>query len=208
MKAAKTRRYAGTVRAAAAAENRERTLAAAIALLRRSDVAEFSLEAVAKAAKLTRLTVYNQFGSRRGLLEAVFDGVAERGGLMRLGAAMQEPDPFIALDRIVVIFCDFWSGEMAVGRLHDAMALDPEFALAMTERNERRRHLVEALLSRVPGNKKTGHNKKRDAIRDATDLIFALTSNAMFRLLTTNRSDDAAATLIRKACADAVDFLR
>ncbi|WP_404558819.1 TetR/AcrR family transcriptional regulator [Bradyrhizobium niftali] len=52
-----------------------------------------SLDAVAKAANVTRLTVYNQFGSRRGLLEAVFDDIARRGRLGRLDDAVDDPDP-------------------------------------------------------------------------------------------------------------------
>jgi AcrR family transcriptional regulator len=56
-------------------------------------MAAFSLDAIAKAADVTRLTVYNQFGSRRGLLEAVFDDIARRGRLHRLNDAMAESDP-------------------------------------------------------------------------------------------------------------------
>jgi len=40
---------------------------------------------------VTRLTVYNQFGSRRGLLEAVFDNIARQGGLHEIADAMAMP---------------------------------------------------------------------------------------------------------------------
>jgi AcrR family transcriptional regulator len=72
------------------------------------DISQFSLEAVARRAKVTRLTLYNQFGSRRGLLEAVFDERARLGGLSRIVAAMAMPDAREALDRIIANFCDFW----------------------------------------------------------------------------------------------------
>src|ERR1700694_2848655 len=82
------RLYVSSVRAAAANEKRNRVLRAAADLLReRSSTISFSLDAVAKAAGVTRLTVYNQFGSRRGLLEAVFDQRARRGGVGRIAAA-------------------------------------------------------------------------------------------------------------------------
>ncbi len=53
-------------RAASSGQTREQIVAAAAALLRTPEgIRGFSLEAVGKAAKVTRLTVYNQFGSRR-----------------------------------------------------------------------------------------------------------------------------------------------
>src|SRR5206468_12105346 len=90
---------------------------------------DFSLDSVAKAAGVTRLTVYNQFGSRRGLLEAVFDDVATRGRLATIPEALELPDPLQGLDAIVDRFCEFWSSDEAIARLHDAMASDAEFAV-------------------------------------------------------------------------------
>ena len=77
------RAYVSSVRTAAAAEKRDRVLKAAAKALRQdASIAHFSLDSVAKAAGVTRLTVYNQFGSRRGLLEAVFDELlATRSGV-------------------------------------------------------------------------------------------------------------------------------
>src|SRR5881392_1010587 len=135
-----TRRYVSSVRTAAAAAKRDRVIRAAARLLREgASIASFSLDAVAKAAGVTRLTVYNQFGSRRALLEAVFDEIARQGGLAGIADAMAMADPRAALDRLIEIFCAFWSRDAAVGRLHDAMATDPEFAATLVERNERRR---------------------------------------------------------------------
>ena len=71
------RSYVSPARSAAAAETRERVIEAASRTLREGEsIARFSLDTVAKVAGVTRLTVYNQFGSRRGLLEAVFDEIA------------------------------------------------------------------------------------------------------------------------------------
>src|SRR5438105_2411014 len=137
------RSYVSSVRASAAAEKRDRVIEAAAKSLREDGgIASFSLETVAKAAGVTRLTVYNQFGSRRALLEAVFDEIARQGGLAEIADAMAMPDPHAALDRLIEIFCAFWSRDPAVGRLHDAMATDPEFAQAIVERNERRRRAL------------------------------------------------------------------
>src|SRR5258706_11259409 len=174
-----TRRYVSSVRTAAAAETRARVIEAAARSLREdSSIATFSLDAVAKLAGVTRLTVYHQFGSRRGLLEAVFDDIAQRGGLTEIAGAMAIADPRAALDRLVEIFCAFWSRDPAVGRLHEAMATDPEFAQALLERNERRRKTFNALVRRAAA--KTASPR---AQQDAVDMIFALTSFAMFAML-------------------------
>src|SRR4030088_352911 len=139
------RQYVSRVRAAAAEANRDRVIEEAAAFLRSEPISAFSIESVAKQADVTRLTVYNQFGSRRGLLEAVFDDIARRGRLIRLNDAMAEPDPWKGLNKLIEIFCDFGGGDPAVGRLHDAMAIDPEFAQALLERNARRRQSLEEL---------------------------------------------------------------
>src|SRR5260221_2071742 len=173
-----TRRYVSSVRTAAAAAKRDRVIEAAARLLREdASIATFSLDAVAKAAGLTRLTVYHQFGSRRGLLEAVFDEIARQGGLTEIAGAMAMPDPRAALDRMVEIFCAFWNRDPAVGRLHEAMATDPEFAQALMGRNERRRKTINVLVERVAKTaaKKTMSSRAR---QNAVDVIFALTSFA------------------------------
>jgi AcrR family transcriptional regulator len=195
------RAYVSSVRTAAAAEKRDRVLEAAAKLLREdASIARFSLDSVAKAAGVTRLTVYNQFGSRRGLLEAVFDEIAREGGLHRIADAMTTADPREALDRLVGIFCAFWNRDSAVGRLHDAMATDPEFAEALLERNERRRKAVSALVDRVAAG-----GASRKVRRDAIDTIFALTSYAMFAMLRPGRSAEEVCRLIQSASHAALE---
>ncbi|WFU34219.1 TetR/AcrR family transcriptional regulator [Bradyrhizobium brasilense] len=189
------RSYVSPARSAAAAETRERVIEAASRTLRDERIARFSLDTVAKAAGVTRLTVYNQFGSRRGLLEAVFDEIARHGGLHRLADAMTMADPRAALDRMVEIFCGFWSRDSAVGRLHDAMATDPEFAEAVRERNERRRRGVTALVDRIAGK-----HASPQARKDAVDLIFALTSYPTFASLSAGRSGDEVCRVVQGAC--------
>src|SRR5262249_17189259 len=120
------RPYRSSRRRMATERTRTRLLKAARAILATGN--GISLDAVAKSPGVTRLTVYNQFGSRRALREAVFDDMAERGGLHRIREAMTSPDPEAALRQIVAIFCDFWSVHRGVlWRLHAAGATDPEF---------------------------------------------------------------------------------
>ena len=198
------RAYVSSVRTAAAAQKRDRVIDAAAKLLREdASISSFSLDGVAKAAGVTRLTVYNQFGSRRGLLEAVFDEIARQGGLEAIAGAMAMADPHAALDRLVEIFCGFWQHDPAIGRLHEAMAIDPEFASALIERNERRRKGFTVLVERIAGKTAT-----RRARQDAVDTIFALTSYAMFAMLSPGRSANDACHLVQSACRAALQPLK
>ncbi|MEH2567095.1 TetR/AcrR family transcriptional regulator [Bradyrhizobium sp. AZCC 2289] len=197
------RAYVSSVRTAAAAEKRDRVIEAAARTLREdASISSFSLDNVAKAAGVTRLTVYNQFGSRRGLLEAVFDEIARQGGLEGIAGAMAIADPHAALDRLVEIFCAFWNRDPAVGRLHEAMATDPEFASALIDRNERRRRGVRVLVDRIAGKAAS-----RRARQDAVDTIFAITSYAMFAMLSPGRSVDDVCHLVQSACRAALQPL-
>ncbi len=197
-----TRPYVSSARAAAAAARKVQVMDAAQRLLReQSNFAVFSLDSVARAAGVTRLTVYNQFGSRRGLLEAMFDDLAEKGGLGRIPEAMTIADPRKALERLITIFCDFWGGDPAVGHLNEATAVDPEFGETIAARNERRRKAIGALIDRMSAGKGISARRRRDAI----DLIFGLTGYAMFKVLVANRSPDAACVLIKETCTNVFD---
>lgn len=198
------RNYVSPVRASAAAGTRERIIAAGARLLRKdASIANFSLDVVAKAAGFTRLTVYNQFGSRRGLLEAVFDDIAREGGLFELTDVMTMADPRAALDRVVAIFCTFWSNDPAIGGLNQAVATDPEFGDSLVERNERRRELLTALVSRIVEKPAAKHT-----VRDAVDMIFVLTSYPTFAALSPQRSTEEVCRLLQTACHAAVDRLK
>lgn len=197
------RPYQSPSRDAAASRTRDRIVASAAAILGRAKgIEEFSLEAVAKKAGVTRLTVYNQFGSRRALLEAVFDERAVRGGLHRLVEAMATSDPHDALLQIIAIFCEFWTFDPGtLGLLHAAGASDPDLAQSVGERNERRRRLLAALVRRMAHQGRT----RAKAERDLVDTLFALTSFWFFsQLAAGGRTATATCRIIQELAMDAV----
>jgi AcrR family transcriptional regulator len=197
------RPYKSPRRLAAATETRQRIVAAAAALLGTAEgISGFSLQVVARKARVTRLTVYNQFGSRRALLEAVFDERAARGGLYRIPEVMAGSDPQAGLLQIIAIFCDFWSFDPdALGLLHAAGASDPDFGASVRERNERRRHLLSVLVHRMAKDRQL----RRKTLADLIDVLFALTSFQFFSQLTAGaRSAEAACRLIQELGIDVV----
>jgi len=190
-----TRSYVSPSRSQAAAETRSKVLAVAAEMLRNEGgIARFSLDAVGKAAGVTRLTVYNQFGSRLGLLEAVMEDIARQGGIARLGEVIAIADPLEALDRLVEIFCTFWASDAAVGRIFDAMALDDEIAEALAPRFSAGRSVIAAIVERgLPGD-------TASVRRDAADMIQALTDLPVYRSLSPGRTAEQVCTLLRKSC--------
>jgi AcrR family transcriptional regulator len=197
------RPYRSPQRDAAAAQTRERLVAAARELLAGdAGLNAFSLDAVARQAGVSRPTVYNQFGSRRALLEAVFDDIAVQGGITRLPSVMSEPDPKRALQRLVELFCAFFAyAGPAMGPLIAAAEADPELRESLRERHERRRRAIGVLVQRLREQGEVAP----EAAQDLVDLLHALTGPAvLFELTGRGRSAEAACVLLQQQVADAV----
>lgn len=157
----------------------------------------FSLDAVARAAGVTRLTVYNQFESKRGLLEAVFDDIAERGGLFELRSVLAEADAMSSLRGVVAVFCRFWaSHDRVLAKLAGMTKLDRDIAASLKQRTERRRQVLTVLVGRLPGVRKAA---------DLVDILFALTTFETFEALSfRQRSAAAVEALIWQLVEDSV----
>jgi AcrR family transcriptional regulator len=186
------------MREAASDETRARIVAAARTLLAGGkDVPAFSVDAVAREAGVTRLTVYNKFESRRGLLEAVFDDMARQGGLFELPSVFAEPDTAKALNRFVAVFCKFWASHGKVLPKFSAVAkLDDEIAQSLKRRSERRRQALTVLVGRLVAGQDQA---------ELVDLLFALTSFEMFDALSVRqRSDKAVQALIQQLVDDSL----
>jgi AcrR family transcriptional regulator len=181
----------------ASEQTRARIVAAALDLLRKGDrLNEFSIDAVARRADVVRMTVYYQFGARRGLLEALFDELAKRGLVKRLRVAFTCSDPLERLDALVAAFGGFWASDrLAIRRLRSLGAHDPELDNALRARDELRRgHMrtvVDQLVQRSP---------ERSAARDElVNVLHTLTSFETFDTLAgPARSPEAVTPLVQQ----------
>jgi AcrR family transcriptional regulator len=188
-------------RQAAIDETRARVIAAAHKLLVSADPGRFSIDAVAQQADVSRATVYYQFHSKLGLLEALFDSLGASGGLAGQADAFGLPDPLAALDSYVAVFARFWAAEPTLHRrLRGLAALDPDLETALNARQEWRRHGITVLVDRLtsppvpavpaaeapvgpsaepsPDGQPDGPAQRARA--EAIDMIFALTSFETF----------------------------
>ena len=186
------RTYRSEERSSATKETRSRILEAARALLSRAGGATFTIDAVAELADVARMTIYHQFGSKPGLIAALSDDLASRGGIGRLPEAFMAPDPMAGLEILVQVFMHLWESErLVVQRLRALSAFDPDFS-DQEDRNQRRRKAITVLLRRLspqPGD-----------LEDKADLLTALTSfESYLTLAAGGRDADAVARLISAA---------
>lgn len=145
----KRRSYTSSERQRTVEAGRERIVAAALDLLEDDEAEGFSIDAVARRAGVARMTVYNQFESKAGLLEALFDSLALRGPFAGMADIFAIPDPAAALAEYVALFGRFWTiNRRSHRRLRAAAMHDDELAAAIASRNERRRKGVTELVRR------------------------------------------------------------
>ena len=162
-------------------ENRARVIAAARELLVSADPGRFSIDAVAQRADVSRATVYYQFRSKLGLLEALFDSVAAAGGMSGLPDAFGRPDPLAALDEFVSVFGRFWGSDRLLHRrLHGLAAVDQDLGAALQARQEWRRKGATALAGRLTDERGA---PLAEVAPDVIDVLFTLTSFATFDTL-------------------------
>jgi AcrR family transcriptional regulator len=185
------RAYQSVRRSSATTETRSRILEAARALLSRTRGATFTIDTVAEQADVARMTVYHQFGSKPGLIAALSDDLASRGGIGRLPEAFMAPDPIAGLEILVQVFMHLWESErLLVQRLRVLSALDPDFT-DHEDRNQRRRHAITVLLRRL--------SPPPDDLEDKADLLTAMTSFESYETLAAGGRDAAAAARLISA---------
>ncbi|MDA8301507.1 MAG: TetR/AcrR family transcriptional regulator [Actinomycetota bacterium] len=151
----------------------------------------FTLDAVAKRADVARGTVYYQFGSKVGLLEAVCDDLGASGGLADLSHAFSQPEPATALAEFIACFGRFWDADRAVmRRLRALAALDPDVHAVIAARDQRRHDGLGQLLARFEADPRAREADRQPALR----ALLALTSFETYDTLAGPTQDLAAVT--------------
>jgi AcrR family transcriptional regulator len=137
-------------------------------------LAGFSVDGVAKQAEVARATVYNQFGNKLGLLEALFDDLARRGGMFDLKEAFRKEEPLDALNEFVAAFGRFWTTDrVVIRRLHAMTTLDSEMAKADAARQERRREGLRVIVGRLKKKYKLNSKLSFDEIIEIAHTLTA-----------------------------------
>ncbi len=202
------RPYRTAKRREAAEETRARVIDATRDILDGANgLARLSIDAVAQRAGVARMTVYYQFGSKAGLLEAFFDEMSDRGPFRRIPDAMRQADPMHSLDMVIEIFCEFWARNSAAhARLLAASRLDRDLEAALHQRIERGRAVVRAIVGRLgPWKGKRGARRAEDLV----DALFAVVNFSTFEALGAHgRSVPERVRILQTLARATVDALR
>ena len=185
-------------------QTRTNILEAARKLLVSEHFREFTMEAVAKAADVSRLTVYYQFNSRAGLLEGLYNHIATGGYIGMLPDVFREGnDPVQKLHRFIEVFVRFWaSNREVIRRLHALGAIDAEIGHGLRERNQRRRNGLQVIVEHYCRN-----YFQFIAMQGALmlDVLHMLTSFETYdALAASGRSTDEIVAIIRKLVDQAI----
>jgi AcrR family transcriptional regulator len=193
-------------RKAAIEQTRHRIIESARDLLdAKPGVTGFTVDSVAKQAGVARMTVYYQFRSKAGLLEALFDDLATRGRVERLRHAFEKPDPLEGLDMLVSVFGDFWGSDRVVMRRIRAIgAIDPEVDRGVRSRDSRRRHALEVLVERTATTSGRPMSRQR---ADVIDVLHAITSFETFDTVAgSERSIEEVTPLIQRLARSVLEW--
>jgi AcrR family transcriptional regulator len=176
------RPYSMEKRQAASSETRSRILEASRQLLASESETDLSMDAIARRADVSRLTIYYQFDSRTGLLEALYDYLAQRGNMRRMPEVFHEPDPRAAINRAVGIFVGFWASDpVAIRRLRGMAALDPEIGRGIQARDARRHQIFNQILKRLAAKERKEFTEEQ--FNSMSDVLAMLTGFAAYDAL-------------------------
>jgi AcrR family transcriptional regulator len=159
------RRYTLGRREATKLATRRRILETAERILVERGAQGTSIDAVADSADVARATVYHQFGSKRGLLEALVQDVQRRAGIDDLATYFTSDAPTAEMIRAVIPrHCAYWAAERDLFRLFSGWAAaDPELRAVVERQEERWREGVAEVARRLSreGALQTGVGVKR-----------------------------------------------
>ena len=172
------RRYVQRARAESAEATRRRILAAARATLERGPAGALRVEEVARAAGVARSTVYQLYGSRSGLFDALARHLRDEAGFEALVAASRLPDALENLRASQRAAVAVYAAMPDLARaLFTLAAIDPDAVAAVAAIEDGRRpgmvHLATALHEQ-------GYLRGGVSVAEAIDILTVITSFQTF----------------------------
>ena len=145
-----------TMRPYAAARRREsaetvdRVLEAAERLIKDDAFHAATMDELAIAAGVSRATVFNRFGSKLGVLEALFTRGMEGPEMAAIQEALALEDPVAALDAVVEAGCAIWEAcGFVVQQLQAVAILEPDAAALIDQQRDEQRADLQGLTRRL-----------------------------------------------------------
>jgi AcrR family transcriptional regulator len=160
-----TRTYAGT-RRHGSPESVERVLHAAESLIKENAFHTATMDELATEAGCSRATVFNRFGSKLGVLQALFSRSMESDEMQAIQRALELEDPVAALEAVIPAACAIWETH---GYIHEQLqaivVLEPDASALVDQQRDDQRADIQGLARRLAraGKLRTGLAEARAA---------------------------------------------
>jgi AcrR family transcriptional regulator len=181
MSMATTRAYRTRRRSNRSAETRERIVAAVRSLLEEGTFHDSTVEEVADRAGIARATLYQHFGSRLELVDAICETFDANPALLEIRKVVDLPDADAALSETIANTVRFWSSEDTVlAQLYGVAAIDPAAQELVDRQRSDRRSEIARLARRL---RSSGRLRPGTSEKSALTILMLLTSYDSFREL-------------------------
>src|SRR5918999_2837386 len=127
-----------------------RVLEAAERLIRDDAFHTATMEELASAAGVSRATVFNRFGSKLGVLQALFERGMEGPEMQAIQDALELEDPVASLEAVIEAACAIWETQGFVHeQLQAIVVLEPDASAMVDQQREEQRADIQALIRRL-----------------------------------------------------------
>jgi AcrR family transcriptional regulator len=128
----------------------ERVLEAAESLIQQDAFHSATMDELAAAAGVSRATVFNRFGSKLGVLQALFTRCVESPEMDAIRDALQLEDPVAALEAAIEASCAIWEAHSFIVEQLQAIAiLEPEAGAIVEQQKDEQRADLQGLTRRL-----------------------------------------------------------
>jgi AcrR family transcriptional regulator len=144
------RRPYTAARSRAGPESVNRVLEAAERLIRDDAFHTATMDELAAAAGVSRATVFNRFGSKLGVLQALFARAMDGPQMNAIRDSLEIEDPVTAVKAAIAASCAIWDRE---GYIHEQLqaivVLEPDASGLIDEQKHEQRADLQALVRRL-----------------------------------------------------------
>jgi AcrR family transcriptional regulator len=160
------------------AESVDRVLAATERLIKEDAFHTATMEELAEAAGVSRATVFNRFGSKLGVLQALFERCMEGPEMEAIQTALEIEDPVKALEAAIEASCAIWEVSGFVHeQLQAIVVLEPGATALVDRQREEQRDDLRGLARRLA---RAGRLREEYSEAHAVATLHTLTSLETF----------------------------
>jgi AcrR family transcriptional regulator len=172
------RRPYTTGRRRASGDSVDRVLEAAEQLIKKNAFHLATMDEIATAAGVSRATVFNRFGSKLGVLQALFSRAIEGPEMEAIRRALEIEDPVESLEALIGASCAIWESQSFIHeQLQAIVVLEPDASVLIDQQRQDQRADLQLLARRLS---RAGQLRPELSEARATATLHMLTSLESF----------------------------